>query len=160
MYIPGPRNKMADGLSRTIFRTENCDYEEPHIQEALRLIRSEGAQWIWKDGGGGYEEFLGGLNSYEKEEVVGSGQLHGVNVFTSEVIESPELSWADAYQESELFGKTYRILLGTERAQPKEFQKAFKFRLDPHTSHLLIHQREEDIYLPCIPEAKVRSILE
>lgn len=31
VYIPGPRNKVADGLSRTIFRAENCDYEEPHI---------------------------------------------------------------------------------------------------------------------------------
>lgn len=45
VYISGARNKVANGLSRTIFRA-NCDYEEPHVQEALRFIRSEGAQWI------------------------------------------------------------------------------------------------------------------
>lgn len=44
VYILGPRDKVADGLSRTVFRAKNCDYEEPHIQEALRLIRNEGAQ--------------------------------------------------------------------------------------------------------------------
>lgn len=41
------------------------------------------------------------LTFLRKKKVVRSGQLHTVNVFTSEVIGNPECVWARAYQESE-----------------------------------------------------------
>lgn len=76
---------MADGLSGTIFRSEDCSYTEPHIPTALKLLKDEGARWIWKDGVGGSEGFLKNLDEYEKEEVLELGQLQGVSVFASGV---------------------------------------------------------------------------
>lgn len=98
---------MADGLSRTIFRGEDYSHTKPHISTALKLLKDEGARWIWKDGGGGYEDFLKNLDEYEKEEVLEFGQLHGVNVFASGVGGTVQLTWANAYQESEWFGRIY-----------------------------------------------------
>lgn len=44
----------------------------------LKLLKDEGARWIWKDGAGGYKDFLKNLDEYEKEEVLEFDQLHEV----------------------------------------------------------------------------------
>lgn len=104
---------MADGLSRTIFRDEDCFHTEPYIWTALKLL-DEGARWIWIDSTGSYEDFLKNLDEYEKEDVLELGQLHEVSVFASGVGRTVQLTWTNAYQESEWFGRIYRILLGEE----------------------------------------------
>lgn len=55
-YIPGPRNKVADALSRTLF-DEGCS-ESKHVLEACGRLSQEGPAWVWKDGKNGYEGFL------------------------------------------------------------------------------------------------------
>lgn len=54
-YIEGPRNKVADALSRTIFAGDGC--EPPEGADQLGALTPEG-EWRWKDGVGGYEEML------------------------------------------------------------------------------------------------------
>lgn len=61
-YIPGQRNKVADGLSRTLFYNKDCGTDK-NVKEAAEILRHEGAQWIWKDGKDGYEAFLARLNA-------------------------------------------------------------------------------------------------
>ena len=59
-YIPGPRNKVVDGLFRTIFQGEEC-LSSQDIKNALSEIQKNRA-WVWKDGKRGYEEFLCSLS--------------------------------------------------------------------------------------------------
>ena len=55
-YIPGPRNKVADALSRTLF--DEGYSESKHVLEACGRLSQEGPAWVWKDGKNGYEDFL------------------------------------------------------------------------------------------------------
>ena len=61
-YIPGPRNKVADALSRTIFPSEEC---KEMFTELGEMDTDNGGQpiWVWKDGKGGYEELLRGAST-------------------------------------------------------------------------------------------------
>ena len=42
-HILGLRNKVADGLSRTLFYHEDCS-EDIHIRETIELLEKEGSQ--------------------------------------------------------------------------------------------------------------------
>lgn len=97
VYIPGPWIKVAEGLSRTIFRNEDNSYDKPHISMALKLFRDEKKEWIWKDGAGDYESFLKSLNQCKREEMLESGQLYGVDVFASGLGKISELTWTNVY---------------------------------------------------------------
>ncbi|KAI0995731.1 hypothetical protein K3495_g12450 [Podosphaera aphanis] len=67
-YIPGPRNKIADGLSRTIFDHPECEATtEIQASGTLEWAGSE-PRWIWKDGHGGYEELLRSKEGQEMAE--------------------------------------------------------------------------------------------
>lgn len=125
VYIFGPWNKVADGLSRTISRNEDNNHDKPHISTALKLLKDEGKEWIQKDGVGSYEDFLKSFNQYERKEVLESSQLYGVDVFAFGLRKISKLTWTNIYQNSEQFGRIYWILLQEEEAQPKEFQKSF-----------------------------------
>ncbi|KAI0995068.1 hypothetical protein K3495_g13114 [Podosphaera aphanis] len=58
-YIPGERNRIADALSRTIFRNEDCSIDEI-LTSMGSLAWSDDNQphWVWKDGVGGYQDLL------------------------------------------------------------------------------------------------------
>ncbi len=86
-YIPGPRNKVADGLSRTLFHASDCA-ESPAIARVSELLSEQGPKWIWKDGKDGVESFLKSLDQVGVQEVVDQGTLHGVSAFTLEAINS------------------------------------------------------------------------
>lgn len=172
-YIPRRRNRVADGLSRTLFRDDNCK-ADPEVEEAAATLGREGPQWVWKDGKDGYEAFLEKLGGLEKEEVLAT--LHGVNVFfiglaaqvgldlgESSGISSEErtkASWKDAYLQSEVFLDIYRLHTVTDLSPPPlpgTFQRAMNYRLDPDTGLLYIFRHV--FHLPCIPEAKILSVL-
>lgn len=55
-YIEGKRNAAADGLSRTIFESPDCEHD-PRVDNFGEIDRISGL-WIWKDGAGGYDELL------------------------------------------------------------------------------------------------------
>jgi hypothetical protein len=56
-YIPGPRNKIADALSRTVFPTYDGNDQ---LLDSLGQIEVHDGEphWVWKDGKGGYDELL------------------------------------------------------------------------------------------------------
>jgi hypothetical protein len=105
-YIPGPRNAVADGLSRTIFEDADClpDDKVRSVMEELDLQGSERAQWIWKDGKGGLEDFLKSLTKPVESRAVSAT----VSAFVAAVRPS---EWAQAYLESEWHGDIYRYHL-------------------------------------------------
>lgn len=68
VYIPGPRNKIADGLSRVLLHDRECR-SDGIIAAVHQAMSRENQQWIWKDGKGEVEEFLKGLTEEERSEV-------------------------------------------------------------------------------------------
>lgn len=55
-YIEGTRNRIADGLSRTIFPGEEPVVMEEIAEEVLK--RENEVDWFWKDGKGGFDELV------------------------------------------------------------------------------------------------------
>ncbi len=167
-YIPGPRNKVADGLSRALFRDDQCADDEA-VRAARKVLSEQGAKWIWKDGKGGFEEFLRALDPAVKEEVTVHGTIGGASVFslkavppsTAEVLDpssGSDQSWKEAYLTSEWFGDVYCIHLGKPPTNAKAMRNALDSQIDPGTGVLWIYRRQ--LHLPCIPEGKVLSVLQ
>ena len=137
MYIPGKRNKVADGLSRTLFPDENCLFDAD-IEKASAALNKEGAEWVWKDGKGGYQEFLDRLQPDQWTEVVEQGTLSGENVFqvfSTEIrsLDPKSDSWDMAYKTSVWFGATYNVLsdMTTDSSlKASEFSQALDYRID------------------------------
>lgn len=124
-HIPGHRNKVADGLSRTLFDAD-CNNKE-RIREAQHLLDREGAQWVWKDGKGGFEEFLKSLQPTERLEVISNGTLNTVSVFNAEAV--VDTSWSEAYKTSQWFGDIYEVLEGTKSPSAALLRRSFDYRL-------------------------------
>ena len=99
-YIPGPRTKVADGLSRTLFQTDLTDHA---VETCGKALREQGPRSIWKDGKDGFEAFLKVLNPAMKVEVVDHSTLEGVSVFRVEAMagEAQASSWSAAYLASD-----------------------------------------------------------
>lgn len=157
VYIPGPRNKVADGLSRTLFYP---DREEEISQEGLKMLQTQGPQWIWKDGKNGFEAFLRSLSKADRAEVTDQGTLHGIDVFslTAAASVSDAESWEASYLQSCWFSHIYMFLTGLrwDETSPT-FTQSMAYRIDPNTKVLWKHHREQ--YLPCIPEDRVLGVL-
>lgn len=107
MYTPGERNSIADGLSRTLFSTEQCE-PEPIIEEALHEVQNKGATWICKDGKGGFDDFPKGLSPNHQAEVIDNETLNGVNVFMFQTDLTE--SWEKEYENSPWYGDVYRLV--------------------------------------------------
>ncbi|KAI0994847.1 hypothetical protein K3495_g13336 [Podosphaera aphanis] len=71
LHIPGSRNQIADALSRTVFLSPDCEGEKNLVDAGF--MNEEGGQlrWIWKDGVGGYAEFLSKQRARKIEEMTG-----------------------------------------------------------------------------------------
>ncbi|KAI0991496.1 hypothetical protein K3495_g16691, partial [Podosphaera aphanis] len=68
LHVPGPRNQVADALSRTIFLDPDCEMEEALIGAGEMDEKDGQPKWVWKDGAGGYAEFLRKQRVKESEE--------------------------------------------------------------------------------------------
>ena len=155
-YIPGHRNKVADGLSRTIFDDPECSHDSKtmRIQEELT---SQGPKWVWKDGAGGFDAFLRSLEQPKREEVLEHGTVDGLPVFCLDVVPRDK-TWKGAYAASTWFGEIYKLLhdeYPTVSPSPILIREAFDYRI---VSDILWKHRRE-YYLPCIPESKVLAVL-
>ena len=175
-YIPEPRNKVAYGLSRTLFDLRCSD--SAAVSKVKHELNDKSPIWIWKDGKDGFDSFLATLNHSEQLEVIDKGTLYGVSVFSLEVVanicpleaigdvEEPldpaqidTQTWIACYQNSDWFGEVYRFLtdaLGALTPTAQLLQKAFNHRIVQHV--LWIFRRGS--YLPCVPEGKILSLLE
>ncbi len=156
-YIPGPRNKAADGLSRTLFDSPDCS-ETSAVNLVKQKLDTCGPQWIWKDGKDGYEAFLSSLSSTDRNELLDQGTIHGVPAFTAAPAADASPSWKEVFLSSQWFGDIYRFLLDQHEEPPSAtfLRKAFNYRI--RNEILWIH-RHADTYLPCIPERKVLAVL-
>ena len=70
---------MADGLSRTLFQT---DQEDAAVEACSRRLAEFGPQWIWKDGKDGFEVFLKGLDTATRVEVIAFTVSHSLFIST------------------------------------------------------------------------------
>ena len=153
-YIPGPRNKIADALSRTLFDSEYS--ANTSVCQIRQELTNRGPKWVWKDGKGGFEAFLNSLNPDYRSEVCKHGTIDGLSVFSLGAIPSTDVSWRKAYEESQWFGNTYKFLRGSlSEVPPGLIPKAYDFRIVGDI--LWIYHKE--VYLPCIPEGKVLQVL-
>lgn len=169
-YIPGPRNKVADGLSRTLF-DEGCT-ETPTVSRVRQELDTQGPRWIWKDGKDGFDSFLAALTSVEQLEVVDRGTLHGISAFSLEAISTVEAmeppaeafskaaadtrTWIEGYHSSTWFGEIYGFLtIGASVPTAALLRKSFDYRVVRHILWIF----RKGVYLPCVPEAKVLTVL-
>ena len=141
MYVPRHRNKVADGLPRTLF-------------EITRRVQAElaqqGCRWIRKDGKGGFTEIISSFDQSQRSEVLDHGTIGHVPVFATAA--SADESWHDAYMASQWFGEIYRLLKGViPNPNSLLLKKAFNHQV---VGDILWSYRR-DTYLPCIPESKV-----
>ena len=154
-YIPGHRNKVADGLSRTLFRDSDCS-EDTTVQRVQQELANQGPRWVWKDGKDGFEQLLASLDQSKKSEVLEHGTVDRILVHTLAAVVADDKSWKESYIASSWFGSIYTFLLGhTHTLTPILVRKALDYRIVDNI--LWIHRG--DSYMPCIPEGKVRAVL-
>ena len=156
-YIPGPRNKVADGLSRTLFHT---DMKDSSVEACSRRLAEQGPCWIWKDGKDGFEAFLKGLDGVTRTEVIDEGTAHGVSVFRVQAMASQAgKDWSSAYHASDWFRDLYLIHTtdDVDSSMTPRVTQALDYRVDTSTGVLWKHHR--GAWLPCVPESRVLSVL-
>lgn len=158
MHMPGHRNKVAHGLSRTLFDTEDCT-----ASDQVSLIREEfnkqGPSRVWKDGKGGFEAYLASLYPSYQSKVREHATIDDLSVFcleaASDVQDGP--SCRTAYDSSVWFGDIYKYLANDSPNAPLPalLRKVFDCWLVRDV--FWIHR--SNYYSPCIPEQKVLSVL-
>ena len=83
-YVSKPRNKITDGLSRTLF-DEDCT-ETATIIDMYETMRKKNPQWVWKNGKGGYEKMLSRFQPVFRSEMMNCGTMEGVSRHTLDVM--------------------------------------------------------------------------
>ena len=163
-YISEFRNKVADEFFRILFRAEDCDSNN-RIEDALVRFRNQKSSWVWKNERDEYQSFLDTLNQTDLEEIIIKSTIQKCSVFVLEIdfnIDLKKISWKKAYYDSEWFEDVYRFL--ENETMSENFKnivfKFYDYKIYSDTEILWIHRtREEEMFLSCIFEKKVLSVL-
>ncbi len=159
-YITGARNRVADGLSRTLFDDPECS-EDSKVLRVREELTNRGPKWVWKDGTGGFSAFLDSLDEARKKEVLEHGTVEGLPVFSltaTPTLETVDDSWKEAYAASAWFGEVYQFLhdgYPTKAVSSILIRRAFNYRI----INDILWKHHQESYLPCIPEGKVLVVL-
>lgn len=122
----------------------------------IEELTNRGSSWVWKDGKDGFDEFLRSLNQADRKEVIENGIISGLSIFSLDVIITEANTWAQAYQTSYWYEAVCQFLVDAiEVSTFAIMRETFGYRVVDHI--LWIHKR--GIYLPCILESKVLSVL-
>lgn len=129
-YVPGHRNKVADGLSRTLFSMDDCSPTH-QVSQTHQELASQGSQWVWKDGKGGFEAYISSLDHSHQSEVREHGTIDGLSVFSLDAASGvTDKSWRSAYECSVWFGEVYKYLIDSIGvSSPGLVRKAFDYRV-------------------------------
>ena len=178
VYIEGKRNRVADGLSRTVFPEDGEDSLLASLGTIEEDVNGE-PKWIWKDGKGGYEELLRlrKLQEFDAQKSSGIQSNFAPFAYTMDKEEEEmvrgleQLCYnnqvgvhSDWYTEDEFFGQIFDFI--TMAKYPDTFdrlkklalqRKSQSYRLDQHEGVLFVKQREE--WKRCVPKADVAETL-
>lgn len=132
MYIPGERNKVADALSRTIFPDDNCNDD---LSAFGHLSEERGEpRWVWKDGRGGYEEFLKlqshplSLSDHELTEAMGISQEYLAGPGSEDTVFLSSLVLAAAQDRYTLTTGEIRATSHVSQATENKYEKSAWYR--------------------------------
>lgn len=149
VYITGPRNAAADGISRTIFASSDCTMDEfstalnAKVEESIATGHTD---WIWSDSKThGFEAWLDRLSAQQRHLV------------TTTTLTVNEARWAEDYEKSEWFGEIWRHLTG-ENVLGKTaawYSKTLDYCIQQ--GHLW--KLGPNGLMMCIPETRVAALL-
>jgi hypothetical protein len=126
-YISESRNKIVDELSRTIFRTDDCE-KNSVLFETLQNLRDQRKLWIWSDKKNEYIALLNRLFKKNREKMIQKETLHDVFVFSLEI--NDDNFWTTAYETFEWFENVHRFLRNENSSFSKTFRESMSYKLN------------------------------
>ena len=123
----------------------------------------------------GYQALLDSLQSEHRQEIIDQGSIHGVSAFqvsagafyneasgdgtsSGEAYNKDLDSWVECYTKSAWFGDIYALLTkapGSYVPSPKLLERSYDYLVIRH----ILWTCRKDMFLPCIPEGKVLTVL-
>ena len=156
-YIEGPRNKVADGLSRTIFDKLDAEKMESFKQE-VQAHRND-PKWFWKDGKGGYEEFLDSLLPEFKAEAITEGIMGGISIHLCTASSAAR----NKFESSGWYRDVFRVCSNLSLEIPGVSMDTIKAIRSKALNYSVrgdeLFRKYKGMWIPCAVEGEVLGIL-
>ena len=182
IYIEGKRNKVADGLSRTIFPDPDGGTDDL-LNTLGDLVEDDNGEpkWVWKDGKGGYDELLrlrqitdehasyGAVVSSRYTTIVVSPEEAQFDSYMKLLCHNAEVGIkSDLYSDDPYFYEIFNYITmgqypdGSDRLQKQAIhRKSTNYKVidsnDQHEGVLFFNQR--GVWRRCIPQKHVADTI-